>query len=71
MQDLNVMSLMSTIVRIRNAADRISASGHENRELINYIYNSCNDLLKQFDGVMSKQFEQKEAANNDTNKNFS
>lgn len=71
MQDQNVMSLMSKIVRIRNAADRISVSGYENRELIAYIYNSCNDILTQLDDVMSKQSEQKEESCDDANKNFS
>ena len=69
MPDLDISKLMSVIVRIRNAADSIAVSGHENRELINFIYNNCNSLLKQVDAIMSKQIAEKEVKSDDSDKN--
>lgn len=67
MFEIDISKLMSVIVRIRNAADSITISGHENRELVNFIYNNCNELLKQLDIFMSKQLETKEAKPDDSN----
>ena len=67
MLEIDISKLMSVIVRIRNAADSITISGHENRELVNFIYNNCNELLKQLDIIMSKQLEAKEAKPDDSN----
>ena len=69
MFDIDIQKLMSVIVRIRNAADSITISGHENRELVNLIYNNCNELLKQLDFIASKQIEEKEAKTDDSDKN--
>lgn len=69
MPDLDISKLMSVIVRIRNAADSITISGHENRELINFIYNNCNSLLKQLDVILSKQIAEKEVKSDDSDKN--
>ena len=68
MQDVNIMNFMSAIVKIRNAADRISVSGRENRELINFIYANCNELLKQLEIIMNKQLSGKEAPSDDADK---
>lgn len=67
MFEIDISKLMSIIVRIRNAADSITISGHENRELVNFIYNNCNEILKQLDIIMSKQLEAKEAKPDDSN----
>ena len=67
MFEIDISKLMSIIVRIRNAADSIAISGHENRELVNFIYNNCNEILKQLDIIMSKQLEAKEAKSDDSN----
>lgn len=67
MFEIDISKLMSIIVRIRNAADSITISGHENRELVNFIYNNCNEILKQLDIIMSKQLEVKEAKPDDSN----
>lgn len=69
MTEIDISKFMTSIVRIRNAADHVTVSGHENTELINYIYVSCNELLKQFDAILNKQLEQKEAKPDDSNKN--
>lgn len=68
MPEIDISKLMTVIVRIRNAADSITISGHENREMVNFIYNNCNMLLKQLDLIMSKQNEAKEVEPDDTNK---
>lgn len=53
MPSIDVMKLAAIIVKIRNSADRITASGHENCELISFIYNTCNDILKQLDHILT------------------
>lgn len=75
MLTIDVSMLMSSIARIRNAADCITTSGHENRELITFIYNSCNELLKQLGTAMEDyhkqngETERKEKVENGADKN--
>ena len=66
MSDIDITKLMSVIVRIRNCADHVTVSGHDNRDAISFIYNSCNELLSQLGAALEasqnaeKQSDQKE-----------
>jgi len=74
---IDISKLMSAIVQIRNASDRITTSGHENRELLSFIYNGCNDILNQLGKAMEdiqrkkEELERKEESSNETHQNFS
>ena len=66
MSDIDITKLMSVIIRIRNCADHVTVSGHDNRDAISFIYNSCNELLSQLGAALEasqnaeKQSDQKE-----------
>lgn len=74
---IDISKLMSAIIQIRNASDHITTSGHENRELLSFIYNSCNDILNQLGKAMEdiqrkkEELERKEESSNETHQNFS
>lgn len=77
MVSFDLSKTMSSIAQIRNAVDHITISGHENCELVSFIHNSCNELLKQLGTTMEDLYKQKEESKrkednpNDANQNFS
>jgi hypothetical protein len=79
---LNLNALMNEIVKIRDAIDQVEVKGNNNRSLIVYAYNNCNELLRQL-GVVLEEIQKnaeaekqpdaepvlREVTNNDTDEN--
>ncbi len=51
---LNINEIMSALVRIRDAIDKVEVKGQANRSLLVFAYEDCNQLLTQLGDILEK-----------------
>lgn len=61
---LNINELMSALVRIRDAIDKVEVKGQANRSLLVFAYEDCNQLLKQLGDILEKATQDAETSDN-------